>query len=576
MEKPKDLKLILEDLKKLQRYFEEKQWLDDGFQFDSESFMEGLRIEFPGIPGLWNGFGFDVPTVPDIIDSVKTSIDRDLIGPAKKTLTDAFNAATAGFNKLISDAQAAVEKQIKTITDLVNDIPNQINKLIATVKDFFTTQLNTLISTGTSLINTIKDKLIKTFNDIAPQVCGCIERVIDQLAKSFDSISAGILRFVDQLSVKIKDSFGTLIDSIKSLFQTLNDQITNTFNTITKSITSVFDTLASQITKVFNTLIDSLKSFFSSLGDQITSTFNILMRSMKSFFETLADQIKSNIDAITSSMTKFFKSLSEGITSSFNTLGSSMNGFFNDLTAQMTRGFNTAMSSMGSFFKQLNSDMSSSFDTLGSSMGGWFSKMGDGLNTGFGAIGGWFESFTWRFVQLGKGLDDIFGGLFVDEPIGLGKGLSKGFFDIGALLMWTSEFLFSNLHCGGYFIYNLNYCFVYYMIDTILQIMYLPVRFALWFIATYAQKDSYAMEQEIWKYIYMADYEVHYYLGFHFAKWDKSIRDRCYNCRRLKMHSLQRKAAEVNYDFMVKMPQLLGSGVERMNRGAAEFRSAFQ
>jgi hypothetical protein len=319
-----------------------------------------------------------------------------------------------------------------------------------------------------------------------------------------------------------------------------------------------------------------MKSFFASLGEQITSTFNTLMASMKSFFQTLADGITSNINAVTSSMGSFFKELNQGISNSFSTITSSMNTLFTDLTKQMTDGFNKAMGSMGSFFKQLNKDMSSSFETLGTSMNGWFSSMGDGLNTGFGGIGGWFETFAWRFVQMGQGLNDIFTGLFVDEPIGLGKGLSKGFFDMGSLLMWTSEFMFSNLHCGGYFIYNLNYCFFYYMVDCMLQIMYLPVRFALWFIATYAQKDSYAMEKELWKYIYMADYEVHYYLGFHFAKWDKSIRDKCYNCRRLKMHSLQRKAAEVNYDFIVKLPSLMNAGIDKMNRGAAEFRSAFQ
>jgi hypothetical protein len=42
------------------------------------------------------------------------------------------------------------------------------------------------------------------------------------------------------------------------------------------------------------------------------------------------------------------------------------------------------------------------------------------------------------------------------------------------------------------------------------------------------------------------------------------------------MHALQRKAAQVNYNFMVQMPQLLSVGLDRMNRGAAEFRGAFQ
>jgi len=576
MKKDKDIKDILEDLKKLQSYLEEKPWIDDGFQFDGEGFIEGLRLSFPGIPGLWSGFSFDVPTVPDIINSVKSSIDRDLIGPAKATLTKAFKDVTDGFNKLISDAKAAVEAKIKAVTDLVNDIPRRIMDEVNKIKAAFENVYKTMIAEGKRLFDMIKEKIVSTYNKIAPQVCGCIERVIKQLTESFDSISAGILRLVDQLSIKIKASFTDLMDSIKSFFATLNEQITKTFSVFSKAITSVFDVLGEQITKVFNILINSMKSFFSSLGEQITNTFNTLMASMKSFFETLADQIKSNMDVITSSMTKFFKSLSEGITSSFNSLTSSMNTFFTDLTKQMTTGFNTAMGSMGSFFKQLNKDMSSSFDTLGSSMGTWFSKMGDGLNTGFGAIGGWFESFAWRFVQLGKGMNNIFGGLFVDEPIGLGQGLSTGFFNIGKLLMWTSEFLFSNLHCGGYFIYNLNYCFVYYMVDVFFQIMYLPVRFALWFIATYAQKDSYAMEKELWNYIYMLDYEVHYYLGFHFAKWDKSIRNKCYNCRRLKMHALQRKAAQVNYNFMVQMPQLLSVGLDRMNRGAAEFRGAFQ
>jgi hypothetical protein len=103
----------------------------------------------------------------------------------------------------------------------------------------------------------------------------------------------------------------------------------------------------------------------------------------------------------------------------------------------------------------------------------------------------------------------------------------------------------------------------------------MPVRLAMWLCLKYTQRDVSEYVDNIWEYIYKLDSYVFGYLGFHFAHWDISIRDKCYNCRRLKTNALQRKAAQVNNAFTVKMSENLQKGIKKMNDGAAEFRGAF-
>jgi len=172
-------------------------------------------------------------------------------------------------------------------------------------------------------------------------------------------------------------------------------------------------------------------------------------------------------------------------------------------------------------------------------------------------------------------MEDIFKGIFVDEPTALGKGLEIGFTNISQLLLWVGEYLLSNMVCGMYFMSNLNFCFFYYLMDVVGQILYMPVRFGIWMMFVVTQKDINPNIDQVWSYIYMADKWIFNNCGFHIAHWSLYVRNRCYNCRRLKSSALQRKAAEVDYNFNTGLPNLLNEARTNIWNGGDKVKHAF-
>jgi len=181
-----------------------------------------------------------------------------------------------------------------------------------------------------------------------------------------------------------------------------------------------------------------------------------------------------------------------------------------------------------------------------------------------------------RFIEMGKGLNDIFTGLFVTETNALGQGLKLGFNNIGILLKWVGEFLFSYITCGVQYIQNLHRCIFFYGLDAVLHMSYLPVRLFLWQISSLSNNNSvYKLEKMVWDKIYEGDAILYKYLGIHYAHYPKNIRNSCYNCKRMRVDALKNKVQEINYDFGTKMPSLLQKGVIEMQDGSKTFAGAF-
>lgn len=199
----------------------------------------------------------------------------------------------------------------------------------------------------------------------------------------------------------------------------------------------------------------------------------------------------------------------------------------------------------------------------------------NGLFEVIGTVVGFINETAARFIQIGKGMNDIFTGLFVTEMNGLGEGLRLGFSNIGELLKWSGEFVFSYVNCGVNYIQNLQRCIFFYVIDSLGQIMYLPIRVLLWFMKTFLFRDLYPLENMAWELLEKADQYIFQYVGVHISHYPKNIRDLCYNCKRMKVDALKDKVKQINYGFSTKMPQLLQAGVGQMKDGSNQFAGAF-
>jgi hypothetical protein len=180
-----------------------------------------------------------------------------------------------------------------------------------------------------------------------------------------------------------------------------------------------------------------------------------------------------------------------------------------------------------------------------------------------------FKQLPKKLKSLDKGFQDIFYGIG-DEFKYLGVGTARGFEDIGLLIAYATEFIFTYTMCGVKYITNIHRCLFYYFIDTMIQIFYLPMRIALWVLYAFLNINLYPTQDKIWKYVEKINGFIYGSFGFNIIRWPKNVRDQCYNCKRLKTSVLVRKAKEIDYDFKENIPKILMKGVNRIKKGGNE------
>jgi hypothetical protein len=179
-----------------------------------------------------------------------------------------------------------------------------------------------------------------------------------------------------------------------------------------------------------------------------------------------------------------------------------------------------------------------------------------------------FKQLPKKLKSLDKGFRDIFFGIG-DEFKYLGIGTARGFEDIGLLIAYASQFVFSYTMCGVKYISNIPNCILYYTVDAFLSILYLPIRISLWILYLLGI-NLYPTQNKLWKYVEKINGYIYGAFGFNVIRWPKNIRDECYNCKRLKTSVLLKKAKDIDYDFKVNIPKILMKGVDRIKRGGNE------
>lgn len=228
-------------------------------------------------------------------------------------------------------------------------------------------------------------------------------------------------------------------------------------------------------------------------------------------------------------------------------------------------------------FKELANKMDDGFNKMGNAIKDVTNKAKDTLNGPlmdiFEKAGKAFEQIPKRFNAFGNGFKRVFDGIG-QEFQGLGDGLHDSFDNIGDLLKYCSLFVFSYIECGVRMIQNLHNCILYYALQSIGQIIYLPIRFYIW-IFSMAGIDLTPTETIIWNYIEWFDGVVFKYMKFHFAHYPRNIRDQCYNCKRMKQSTVVNIAKKIDTNFRTDIPHKLKDGVETIQQGGDGILKAF-
>lgn len=229
-------------------------------------------------------------------------------------------------------------------------------------------------------------------------------------------------------------------------------------------------------------------------------------------------------------------------------------------------------------FKELANKMDDGFDKMGNAIKDVANKAKDTLMGPlmdiFDKATKAFEQIPKRFTAFGNGFKRVFDGIG-QEFNGLTDGLHDSFNDIGTLIEYSGLFVFSYIQCGVQLLQNLHVCIFYYSLQAVGQCFYLPIRLLLWLISL-TGLDLYSTETIVWNHIEVLDSIVYKNVGFHFSHYPKSIRNQCYNCRRMKQSTVVNVANKIDTDFRTEIPDKLKRGINTIKDGGEEIKSAFR
>lgn len=169
-------------------------------------------------------------------------------------------------------------------------------------------------------------------------------------------------------------------------------------------------------------------------------------------------------------------------------------------------------------------------------------------------------------TEVVMGIKDIFLGLareFQEFP----QGAYYFGVHVAIFIQYLGVFMFTNLFCAMQMIQNFTSCFFWYALDIFGKILYLvPQVFILFFsLLGVPARD---IEKQIWDGLESLDRIVVDASGYHLIHFPKSIRDKCYNCKRLSTNALIGRAADAFEDINDPILPLMTGGLVDMFNGA--------
>ena len=194
--------------------------------------------------------------------------------------------------------------------------------------------------------------------------------------------------------------------------------------------------------------------------------------------------------------------------------------------------------------------------------------IGDILEDMFGfikKIGDLFTNLADGAKEMGEGLEQ--------EVYEAPEGLMIAGADFTRLVTFSVAFFITNIMCAVKSIQNFYFCFLFYILEFIGQLAYLPVRIFL-FCASFMITDIYIYERKFWEMVEKLDRILFYYIKFHIAHYPKQIRDKCYNCKRIKMTSMGNILFGTLKDISGPIPNNLFGGIGTMAGGLMKMLNA--
>ena len=190
-------------------------------------------------------------------------------------------------------------------------------------------------------------------------------------------------------------------------------------------------------------------------------------------------------------------------------------------------------------------------------------------------------SVSKRVSNINAGFENIFNGIYAEFDA-IGKGFGMGVESISLFGLYIGEFIKTYSVCGFKFAANFFGCAFYYIIDIFIYclktIIYFFVQSLYWIIFTLFKIDVSYVEEQVYLALSEIDKIISPYLGFKILDihWPKSVREKCYLCKRLKSSAVKNKATNIGVTFNEKIPNLFGKSRGMMRRGRHQFEEIFK
>jgi len=146
---------------------------------------------------------------------------------------------------------------------------------------------------------------------------------------------------------------------------------------------------------------------------------------------------------------------------------------------------------------------------------------------------------------------------------------------VGIYLTWVQVVIFiqtlwvfalTNLNCAMRMMNNASYCALFYILDVVGQILYMIPRILI-FILNLIGLPASEWEKGIWDFLEDVDKWCIDNIGIHIIHLPKSIRETCFNCRRLKPTAFIAKAQTTAATLKNPIVPLLTGGIGMLTKG---------
>lgn len=195
----------------------------------------------------------------------------------------------------------------------------------------------------------------------------------------------------------------------------------------------------------------------------------------------------------------------------------------------------------------------------------------------FSDLGRIFKQITRIFSaipKVGYGTLEIAGG--VGQTVATAPaGIYLTWVQLVIFIQTVWVFAFTNLNCAMRMMNNASYCAFFYILDVVGQIIYLIPRLII-FVLNLVGMPASQWEKGIWDFLEDIDKWFIDRIGIHIIHFPKSIRETCFNCRRLKPTAFVSKAQKTADAIKNPIVPLLTGGIGVMVQGINRIADALR